>query len=347
MSKKIVIIALALVVIMGLFIYKPGLRFWSQSGQVPKLKVVGVVYIRQHIDAYNGFKDGMKKIGYEVNKNVAYDEVLAVTGPKLYDDLAAGIRKLIKDKVDIIFVTYELTAQAALEVSKEMKSDIPIVYMTRFHDPISYGIANSFKSSGNNSTGVATNLIESIQKNLLFIKEINPQAKKVAVFSDGFMIPGGSDQILSELKKQAPKLGLRIVEYKTANAPDPTPNTWKGVADKIKSGDIDAVYHLPVHFYDWQETDETTLAKRLHIPHAVPSEDMVTGGTFAFADDFHASAEQAATMVKKILNGAKSSDIPIEFGTKSILILNLKRQIEAGFKFPDSMLSIAEVKITQ
>ncbi len=73
---------------------------------------------------------------------------------------------------------------------------------------------------------------------------------------------------------------------------------------------------------------------------------MVTGGSFSYADDFHASAEQAAVIAQKIFNGAKPQDIPIEFGSKSLLILNLKRAHDAGITFPKSMLDIAQVKIT-
>ena len=77
----------------------------------------------------------------------------------------------------------------------------------------------------------------------------------------------------------------------------------------------------------------------------MPSEDLSSGGSFAFSDDFHASAGQAAVMVQKILNGIKPKDIPIEYGSKSLLILNLNRAREAGIQFPESMLSIANIKI--
>jgi len=184
-------------------------------------KKIGVVYIRQHLDAYEGFKEGMKNLGY-TDKDVIYDEVLVATGPNLYDDLGKGIKKLIADKVDVMFLSYELTAKVAVDITKEMKSDIPIVFMSRFHDPLSYGIINSYKTSGNNTTGVATNLLDSIQKTLLFFKEINPNTKKIGVFTDGFMIPGGSDQILTELRNQVSRFGLTLVEYKTTKEPSPT-----------------------------------------------------------------------------------------------------------------------------
>lgn len=314
----------------------------NQQGTKPK--VIGVVYIRQHQDAYEGLKEGIKNLGY-TDKDVVYNEVLVVTGPNLYDDLGNGVRKLIADKVDVMFLSYEMTAKLGVDISKELGSTIPIVFMSRFHDPIDYGMAASYKSSGNNSTGVATNLIASIQKTLKFFKEINPEAKRIGVFSEGFMIPGGSDQILKELRDQVPRFGLTLVEYTTQKPPSPERGNFDEVASTIKPGDIDAIFHLPVHFYDPQEVDETVLANKLQIPMSVPSEDMPTGGNFSFADDFHKSAQQASVMIQKIFNGTQPKDIPIEFGSKSLLILNTKRAEEAGITFPKSMLGIAQVKI--
>ncbi|KKR81171.1 MAG: ABC transporter substrate-binding protein [Candidatus Daviesbacteria bacterium GW2011_GWA1_41_61] len=351
---KILILLIVIVVlgIVGWFAY--GSVSTKPTTQITaKPKVIGTIYFRpQHTDALEGFKEGMRKLGY-TNKDITYDDVVILAGPKMEEDVNKAVQKLIADKVDILFVSFESSAKVALDVTKKSGSDLPIVFTTRFHDPLNYGLIESYKSSGNNATGVATNLTQSIQKTLLFFKEINPKAKRIAAFTDGFMIPGISDAILKELKDQAPRFGLSIVEYKTQKPPSLAKENWVEVADKIKLGDIDGLIHLPGHFYDSddhgegksQEADETLLANRLHIPFVVPSEDLSSGGSFAFSDDFHASAGQAAVMVQKILNGIKPKDIPIEYGSKSLLILNLNRAREAGIQFPESMLSIANIKI--
>lgn len=351
---KILILLIVIIVL--------GIAGWFAYGSVStkpttqttaKPKVIGTIHFRpQHTDAFEGFQEGMRKLGY-TNKDIIYNDIAIVAGPNLEEDVNKAVQKLVADKVDVLFISFENSAKVALDATKKLGVDLPIVFTTRFHDPLDYGLIESYKSSGNNATGIATNLTQSIQKTLLFFKEINPKAKKVAAFTDGFMIPGISDAILKELKNQAPRFGFAIVEYKTQKPPSPTQENWREVADKIKPGDIDALIHLPGHFYDFdehgtgksQEADETLLANRLHIPFAVPSEDLPSGGSFAFSDDFHASAAQAAVMVQKILNGIKPKDIPIEFATKSLLILNLNRAQEAGFQFPESMLSIANIKI--
>ena len=337
------LLVIVLVVITAWLVYASGIFNPISKPPSKKPKTIGVIYQRQQQLAYDGLKATMNKLGY-TDKDIKYDEVLVTQGTTYYQDIENGAKKLIADKVDVFFVTNEQIAKTVLEQTKG--TNFPIVFMTRFHDPLAYGLIDSYKSSGNNSTGVATNLAETVQKNLFFFKEINPKIKKIGVFGEGFQIPNFSDAVFAEAKKQAPKLGLTIVEYTTKNPPDATSKNWYEVANKIKPGDIDGILHLPGHYYDKQEVDETTfLANRLHLPHSVPAPDMPTGGSFSFSTDFTAAAGQAAVMVDKIFKGAKPADIPIEFGSKSTLMLNLKRASDAGFKFPNSMLSIAEVKI--
>src|SRR3989344_1706437 len=206
---KIFLLAVILLAALGIFAQRAGWISLRSADPANPPKKIGAVYFRQHIDAYEGLKVGMRKIGY-TSRDVVYDEVLIIPGPNLDADLDAGVKKMIADKVDVMFVSYERTAEIALKLTKEAKSNIPIVFTTRFHDPLDYGLIKSYKSSGNNSTGVATSLTETIQKSLSYFKEINPKATRIGVFGQGFMVPGGSDVILSELKKQAPRLGLAI-----------------------------------------------------------------------------------------------------------------------------------------
>ncbi len=339
---------LAIVALVLVLLYEYG----SKVGLLPKPapqkpKTIGVLYFRQHLDAYDGLKAAMQQLNY-TDSTIKYDEVLLTPGPHLYDDIDNGVKKLLADKVDVIWVSMEHQGLEAIKITKQMNNQTPIVFMARFHDPLSFGLIASYKSSGNNATGIATNMTDNVQKALQFFKEINPNAKKVGVFGRGFMVPPNfGDAYLAALKQQAPKFGMSVVEYTTDKAPDPTGKTWHEVAATIKPGDIDALFHIAVHFYDPQETAETELATRLHIPHAVPSEDLPTGGMFSYSDDFAASARQSAVMIDKIFKGTKPSDIPVEFGAKQSLNLNLKRAATAGVTFPNSMLNIASVKITQ
>lgn len=350
MSKTLKILAGVLVAIIAVFLVYLLVETISSPADttVREPKTIGILYFRQHLDTFNGMKEGMVKLGY-TEENLSYQDILLVPGPNLYQDIDDGIEKLVNDGVDLIWVSMEHQALEAVRVTEEMgRTDVPIVFMARFHDPVDFGIVESYRSSGNNATGIATNMPENIQKTLQFFREINPSATKVGVFGAGFMVPPNfGDAILAELKNQAPKFGMEVVEFTTEKEPDVTINTWQEVADSIQPGDIDALFHIAVHFYDPQESAETTLAQRLGIPLSVPSEDLPTGGMFSYSDDYAQSAEQAAIMIDKIFRGTAPSDIPIEFGSKQALILHIPRAESAGITFPNSMTFIAEDQITE
>lgn len=321
-----------------------GLVYWVFFAAPASLspKTIGIIYFRQQIEFVEGFKQGMEKLGY---RDIVYKMEEVTVGPTMLDDIKKVTQKLVNEKVDLLFATLEFHARAALEVTAEKKSDIPVIFMTRFHDPVEYGLIASYKSSGNNVTGVATNMIEIVQKTLGFLKEINPAMKKIGVFGSGFMVPEIGERYFAELKNQASRFGLEVVEYTTTVPPPEVARAWKETATKIKPGDIDALFHIAGHIYEPQEQDEYELVKRLKIPQAVPSEDLLGGGHFAYSDDNIVSGGQAAVMADKIFRGTKPSDIPIEFGSRSILTLNLTRARETGIKFSDSMLFIAGAKI--
>lgn len=320
--------------------------FFREIAAPARQVVIGIPYFPQQLDAVTGFKEGMARLGYVEGTDVRYVMAKTVVNPNMFEEIEANIRRMIvEEKVDVILGTLEHSAKIALDMTKEMgRQDIPIVFLTRFHDPIEYGLASSFKSSGNNATGVAVNLADIIERTLAFFKEINPGFKRLGIFTDGFMAPGIGDAYLEELERQTPEFGIQIVEYTTGVPPPEAEAEFHRIADTVKNGDIDGLFHIAGHFYPTQEIAESELATRLGIPMAAPFEDLPNGGTFSYSDEFSFSGAQAAAMVDKVLKGMKPSDIPIEFGGKSVLTLILGRARDAGVEFTDSMLFIAANK---
>jgi len=298
---------------------------------------IGIVEFEQQTDAFIGFKEQMTKLGYAEGKDVVYERSRVVPGPTMFDDMKVAIHRMLDEKVDLLWLSLELQAKVGVAVTKERNDTTPIVFSSRFHDPIEYGLAASYRSSGNNATGVTSDLFEIIQKYFEFFKEIDPNIKKIGVFTDGFMVPPIGDRYLQELKTQAPRFGYEIVEYTTAVPPPEAEAEFNRVAQTIKKGDIDALFHIAGHHYERQERGESELAIKLGIPFAVPYEDIPHGGQFSYSDNFTASGAQSAFMVDKILKGTNPSDIPIEYGAKTELWLVMHRARAAGITFPESM----------
>lgn len=305
-------------------------------------KTIGIISFRQQAEAVQAFKDETKRLGYT---NVTYKEI-TVLPDNMMKDSADATKKLVGEKVDVIYTPLEFMALAAIQTTKQMGDTTPIVFMAEFHDPIKYGLAQSFRSSGNNATGLSISIIDSVQKQLEFLKIIRPDAKKIGVFADGFMVPQISDEFYPEIQRQAAKFGIVIVPYTTNVPPPQAEAAWNATAAKIKPGDIDAIYHFAGHFFDDQQTAESQLATRLKVPMIAPLEDMPNGGHFGYSADYVTVGAQSARIMDKIFHGAKPSDIPIQDAEKYTLIIDPSRASTAGVVFPESILSIAGKVIT-
>ncbi len=339
-------IASALILILaGAYLYMNQELFRSTANPAASTaKTIGIANFRQGISSVEGLKKGLADLGYS---DVTYIEQEIMIAPTLMDDIKAAYRRQIEqDKVDLLFADHEQQALAAIQLTKEMGVSVPIVYLARFHDVVEMGLAASYKSSGNNATGVAQNLVDTVARNIQFVREMAPNVKKVGIFGKGFIIPGVGDRYFDEFKKQADALSYTVVEYSTSVPPQGTEKAWNDIAATIKPGDIDALFHVPGHFYEPQERFEYALTKKLKIPHGVPVEDMPGGGVFSYSADFRAAGEQAARIVDKIFKGAQPTDIPVEYGVKSILILNEYRAKESGLTFTDTMRYLANQIIT-
>jgi len=300
---------------------------------------IGILGFNQQKEAHEAFKARMTELGYQEGRDVIYDEAFVVPGPNMIADHTANLERLLDpaSKIDLLWLSLEIQTKIAIDMTKERGLDIPIVFISRFHDPVEYGLVASYRSSGNNATGVASNLFDIVQKHLEFYKEISPNMKTLGVFTDGFWVPALGGWYFEELKKQAASFGIVIKEYKTTAPPPEAEKEFAKVAATIQKGDIDGLMHIAGHAYAEQQVGELALATRLGIPHAAPFEDLPGGGHFSYSDIFGLSAAQSATIVDKILKGAKPSDIPVEYGAHSELWLVEDRAEAAGITFPDSM----------
>ena len=333
----------AILILGGLLTYGVYLWGFGVTGEDPgRPLTIGILAIPQVPEADAGFKEKIAELGYT---NVTFLEEVFVPGPTFYEDSKKTAREMIERNVDLIFADYETQAKAALDATTELsRSDIPVIFISRLHDPIRFGLIEALQSSGNNATGVAADIVGLVERHFYFILEIKSDAKKLGAFTKGFQIPSIADEYFEEIKRQAPRFGFSVVEY-TTDAPPPNAKAeFDRIATTIKKGDIDAIMHVGGHYYATQEAGESELAIQLGIPMATNWEDITRGGHFTFSNGTRDSGEQAAVMADKILRGTKPTDIPVEYAQKAMLSLHLGRAREAGFEFPESMLFIAENK---
>ncbi|HEY4524995.1 MAG TPA: ABC transporter substrate binding protein [Candidatus Paceibacterota bacterium] len=316
---------------------------WMSTESAPVASVpkkIAVVGIPQVKEADDGFEEKMIELGYA---DAEFIEREVVIGPTFEQNLQVAIQEFIDGNVDLIFANFEAPAKVAQTMTAaQSRTDIPIVFISRLHDPVTMKLIDSFQSSGNNLTGIATNLSHLIQRHLQFIKDIDPNATKLGVFGKGFQVPSVAGEYFETVKREAPKFGLTVVEYTTDAPPPQAKAEFERIAAGIEKGDIDALMHIGGHYYSTQEAGESELAIRLGIPMATNYEDMPRGGHFTLSNGTYESGQQAAVVADKIFKGALPADIPIEYAQKEILSLHAARARTAGITFPDTMRYLAD-----
>ncbi len=310
----------------------------------PPPKKIGITeYILQMRPVVDGFIAGMEEQGYREGIDVVYVREPVAEGD--VKKLTAINDTYIDQNVDLIFAVTSVSAKSALaETTAKERTDIPIVF-SHANQVVEQKLVNSFKSSGNNMTGVAVNFAEVTERKLEFLKKINPDIKKIAVFDAAVTDPAGR-AVMIEVEKAAPKFDLTVVKYPIKNDAGPASiEEAKATMSKMKSGDFDAYFHLPGNVVNQHEFIllGIDMTKRLKIPSVWHAEsDVESGGLFSYGHDLTAMGKQTAVIISKVLKGTLPTDIPIEFPQKNSLTINKKVAQELGVTIPPQILSITD-----
>jgi putative ABC transport system substrate-binding protein len=182
----------------------------QQPTKVPRIGFLGAASISAIAARIEGFRHGLRELGYIEGKNIVVEWSSAEGKP---DRLPALAAELVRLKVDII-VTRGPTATRA---AKEATSTIPIV-MTQDSDPIGTGFVASLARPGGNITGLSTLAPEISGKQLELLKEIVPRLSRVAVL--GASTQPGNAQALREVEFAAGTFGVRLQYLDVLNSKD-------------------------------------------------------------------------------------------------------------------------------
>ncbi|MGL6186012.1 MAG: ABC transporter substrate-binding protein [Clostridium chrysemydis] len=261
-----------------------------------KIKI-GVCQLIQHdaLDkAYEGFKDRLLEKGYENSKNIDIDYKNAQGDFQT----AQTINKQFSDsKKDLIFAIATPAAQAAYNCTKE----IPIVF-TAVTDPVSAKIASSFKSSGNNVTGVSD--MVPIDKQLDLLKSLVKDVKSI-----GFIYntsEANSVVQLNNFKNAASKNNINVVEIGITNVNEIDQNL-KSAINKI-----DALYTPTDNTVASSYSLVGKICRDKKIPVLGAEEAMINaGGLVTLGIDYYELGKEAANKAIRIIEGEKPSEIEI------------------------------------
>lgn len=270
----------------------------------------------------------MRELGYVEGKNLTY-EIRYADGK--INVLAEHGAELVRLKVDLIFTA---GAEAVLAAMKATKT-IPIVFGT-VQDAVASGIVASLARPGGNATGFSALAPDLVRKRLELLKEVAPQIARVALFWNPSS--AGSDIGLREAQSAADALKLHVQSLPVTATADLAGAFEAAIAHRTQG-----IVTAPDPGVNSESSAIVGFAAKHRLPavYAAP-EYLAVGGLMTYAPHYLVIWRRAASLVDRILKGAKPADLPVEQPTTFELAINMKTAKALGIKIPQSVLLRAD-----
>ena len=276
----------------------------------------------------DAFIQGLRELGNIEGKNILIEYRFAEGKADRLPELAM---ELVRLKVDAIFTA----GTPAIFALKQATKTIPIVFFSA-SDPIGTGVVASLAHPGGNITGISALASDLWPKRLELLKEIFPKLSRVVmVWNKG---NAGMNLEAKATQEVAGPLGVTLQD--------------RGVID---ANELDVVFAVmtkdrPDGFLALMDPVLNSYRKRIRdflaenrLPAMFENKDWVeAGGLISYGANYADVHRRAATLMDKILKGAKPADLPVEQPTRFELFINLKTAKEIGVTIPQSVLYRAD-----
>jgi putative ABC transport system substrate-binding protein len=271
-------------------------------------------------------RDGLRKLGYVEDKNLAIEYRWADPDPAGFPSMAA---ELVAARVDVIVAL----ANPAIIAAKNATTTIPIVGMIVL-EPVETGLVKSLARPGGNVTGVTWEEgTQQVGKKLGLFKLLVPKATRMAAVWNP-TVPG-LGRYWAPFEAAAKTFGMAVysVEYSQDAELDRALAT-------ISKGRPNAVVFWGDHvsFARRQELCEFAIKNRL--PALSPMRSFTEAGCLiSYVPNEWEQFRRTAVHMDKILRGGKPADLLMERPTEFELLINGKTAKTLGLTIPASLLA--------
>jgi putative ABC transport system substrate-binding protein len=273
-----------------------------------------------------GLKDGLRKLGWIEGQNVAF-ETRNANGN--FDRLPQLAEELVAAKVDLIVAGSSPGALAA----KRATTSVPIVVVTT-GDPVDGGVVSNLARPGGNLTGVTALGQELAAKRLEVLKEVVPQARRIAVLTNPNSPYAKQFGGLARDAASALQVALQIVEARNLQELDSAFRTM----DRA-----DAVLVLQDIMFLTERRKVIQLAAEYRLPTMYWDREFVSsGGLMFYGAGLLSLYRHSAIYIDKIFKGANPGTLPFEQPTRFELVLNQTTARSLGIAFPSTILARAD-----
>jgi putative ABC transport system substrate-binding protein len=301
---------------------------WPTSAQEPRGTLhLGWLARGQVPSSSRAFLDTLRRLGWVEGRNLVIERRFA-DSEESYHNAAA---ELVGAGPDVLFGAGAPDVAALLAETHS----IPIVFAAT-SDPVALGLVESLARPGGNVTGVSTMTPELEVKQLELLRELLPEARRVAMLRDAGN-PGSESRLAVDLNS-APSLGLTLVRRPIRSSADIES------AFSATAADRDDAVHVEFSGATLIERDHiVALASRYRLPAIYGVRPYAeAGGLLAYGPIYAENFKRVAILVDKIFRGAKPDELPVEEPTRFELVINAKSATKLGLTVPLSLLTRAD-----
>ena len=302
----------------------------AEAQQAGKGPVVGLLHPGvpdRAVPAITALQQGLHGLGYIEGQNIRLESRWASGRLEKLPGLAADLVRL---NVDVIYAIGPQGIRAARDASRT----IAIVGTDLEGDPVASGLVATYARPGRNITGLFLDQPGLTGKWLQLIREVAPTTRRVAALWDASTGP----YQLRALTVAAESAAMEVQVLEVLR-----PTEYEDILKRAMRGRPHALIQLssPLIRQASRRVADFT------VEHRLPGISMFiefakSGGLLTYGPDLPQFFVRAASLIDKILKGARPADLPIEQPTKFELALNLKTARTLGLTIPPSLLQRAD-----
>ena len=321
--------AIALIVAVLLFLVAP-----PPAGAQPAGKVWRIGYLSLTSDSVSyrpwlaALRDGLRDLGYVDGQNIVIEPRYAAGQVERLSPLAA---ELVRLKVDVLVTAPAGTALAAKSASRT----IPIVFIGE-PDPVGTLVA-SLAHPGGNVTGLSDAHADLVPKRLELLKQVVPSVTRVGILWSPAN-PGTAPQVRIA-EGAASALGLTVLPVAVKG---PRRDDLDRAFATIERERLGSLFVIGDSTLGVQRDRLAALSLQHRLPTSSHSRWAEGGLLMSYGTDFVDLFRRSASLVDRILKGAKPADLPVEQPTKFELVINMRTAKALGLAISPSLLSRAD-----
>jgi putative ABC transport system substrate-binding protein len=281
-------------------------------------------------DRMRAFRQGLRDAGFSEAENVTFEFRWAENRLDRLPELAA---ELVRRQVAVIVTT---GATPPATAAKAATTSIPIVFMVG-EDPVRLGLVASLARPGGNATGVNIYNIELAAKRLELLRELVPQARRVAMLVNPANTTN-TKTTLTDVEPVARAMGLQAQIFNAS-----TSREIDTVFDNFERERPDALFVGSDPYFLSRRVQLVHLATRYAIPASFSGRDYPEiGGLMSYASNLSDAYRQSGAYTGRILKGTKPADLPVVQSTKFELVINHQTARMLRLTVPTTLLTIAD-----